>query len=107
MIQSIRFKFGAAPNSKPLSLEQPRVVVFVGPNNSGKSRALIEIAAHCQSGQPNAGNVIIESLSFSPHDEQFALASLERSTVVPLPNEAPAPHQVMVQLAGSRISLAP
>jgi len=43
MLSRIRFTFGANPGAPPLDLNTGPLTVFVGPNNSGKSLALVEI----------------------------------------------------------------
>ncbi|MCP3678074.1 MAG: ATP-binding protein [Deltaproteobacteria bacterium] len=55
MINKILFKFGATEDQPALDLEVTPITVFVGPNNSGKSRVLIEIENYCRKtiGQPN------------------------------------------------------
>ncbi len=46
-ITEIAFKVGSAPEKPPLVINPGTVLVFVGPNNSGKSVALKEIEAWC------------------------------------------------------------
>ena len=58
MINKIILKFGRFPGAEALAVSTTPITVFVGPNNSGKSRALKEINRFCESGQRNAGNVI-------------------------------------------------
>ena len=43
MIKYLKIKFGAHPESDKLTLETTPVTIFVGPNNSGKSKLLTEI----------------------------------------------------------------
>ncbi len=46
-IRSLKFKSGKGVNSEPLKIITPNVVILVGPNNSGKSKALREIERWC------------------------------------------------------------
>lgn len=43
MIKDIKLKIGSQPDSIGLLLETTPVTIFVGPNNSGKSKVLTEI----------------------------------------------------------------
>lgn len=44
MLKSIRFKFGPTPDSDPIEIRPGAMTVIVGPNNSGKSLLLRELA---------------------------------------------------------------
>lgn len=47
MLIGLTFKSGSSPSQPPLQLKLAPVTIFVGPNNSGKSRALFEIEGFC------------------------------------------------------------
>lgn len=47
-----------------MAISTTPVTVFVGPNNSGKSRVLSEIAQYCQSGRKNAGSLLLDEITF-------------------------------------------
>jgi len=64
MIKNIQLKFGKAPNKPPVKIETTPVTVFVGPNNSGKSKVLSEIHYRCTSGQLNSMDVILNEIEF-------------------------------------------
>ena len=52
MLSKITFKAGSSPGQPPLSLDyKPSVTIFVGPNYSGKSVALAEIAGFVTDGK--------------------------------------------------------
>ena len=73
MIRSIRFKFGRASGLVPVTVETTPITVFVGPNNSGKSKVLSELNHYCTGGQKDANDVILESIefdAFSPADAE-------------------------------------
>jgi predicted ATPase len=53
MIKKLTLRFGRAPGLAPEDFECTPVTVFVGPNNSGKSKVLQELQRFCTSGQPN------------------------------------------------------
>ncbi len=69
MIKTIKLKFGRGFDSPPEEIVTTPVTVFVGPNNSGKSKVLAEINEYCSRGEQNATNVIIESIEFNAFDE--------------------------------------
>lgn len=73
LIEEARFRFGAAPGAGPLVLDKPAVTIFVGPNNSGKSMVLREIAEYSSNG--NTQRAILDGLKFRKHtvDEIDAL----------------------------------
>ncbi|MGH1569846.1 ATP-dependent nuclease [Methylobacterium sp. P31] len=56
------------------------VTVFVGPNNSGKSRVLTEIDNYCSSGQ-QANSLVISSMAFKSLPENEANELIERLRV--------------------------
>lgn len=71
MIETITFKFGRAPESEPVKFNPSPITVFVGPNNSGKSRVLTEIDNYCSTGQ-QANSLIIDSIAFQSLPESEA-----------------------------------
>ena len=78
LIEEARFKFGAAQGADPLVLDEPAVTIFVGPNNSGKSMVLREIAEFCSSG--NTHRAILGGLKFRKHTTEEIDALLEAWT---------------------------
>lgn len=65
MISKIKLKFGSTPKSgSGLEVTTTPVTIFVGPNNSGKSKILQEIERYCLDGN-NIGNMILEEISFT------------------------------------------
>ncbi|MBE7525795.1 AAA family ATPase [candidate division WWE3 bacterium] len=65
MISSFKLKFGRSPGLPAETIATTPVTVFVGPNNSGKSRLLYEIEDYCRSGTINVFTIILDDLSFS------------------------------------------
>jgi len=78
MISSFKLKFGRVPGAAGESIAATPVTVFVGPNNSGKSRVLAEIEGYCRSGHKDGSSVILEDLSFAGYDENRAQQAIER-----------------------------
>jgi len=87
MIDKIHLKFGRAPSCGPESIEATPIAVFVGPNNSGKSKVLTEINEYCRTGQKNANNAILESLEFAGFEEAVADNVVQKMIAAPMPGE--------------------
>jgi predicted ATPase len=66
MIKRIKLKFGSSATKPPLEADLTPITVFVGPNNSGKSKALLEIEEFCKKVVINNQYVILSELTFSP-----------------------------------------
>lgn len=71
MIKSIKLKFGRAESLPSVTIEAMPITVFVGPNNSGKSKILTEIQQFCSSGNKNANNLIIDEIELSSIPEDM------------------------------------
>lgn len=52
-IKRLDFQAGVRPGAPPVTIQNPRVVLLVGPNSSGKSLALREIEAICLNQNPS------------------------------------------------------
>lgn len=77
MITHLHLKNSPLAEQSELVLETPpSVTIFVGPNNSGKSQALREIASLCSAGS-NPTNLIINNLIFTNGDSSVVRADLE------------------------------
>lgn len=99
MITSIRLKFGRVPGSPGENIAATPVTVFVGPNNSGKSRVLQEIERYCRSGNNDANALLLADLKFSGMDLLSATHSIERLRQPPNPGESQNVDHIFV---GSR-----
>ena len=64
MIASTTLKFGSHPGSAGVPVSAAPVTVFDGPNNSGKSKVLSEIAHYCLNGVKDANARILEDIAF-------------------------------------------
>lgn len=87
MISELRLKFGRSSGSSPIAIPLTPVTVFVGPNNSGKSLVLTEIADYCVNG-PQSRASIVDNLKFEDRSESSAKSLLENIQVKPNPGEA-------------------
>ncbi|MDD2582007.1 MAG: AAA family ATPase [Desulfuromonadaceae bacterium] len=72
MLSRLLLKAGSSPTQPQLDLPLAPVTIFVGPNNSGKSRALMEIEGWVTRVQPPDGQVV-SRVEFEP----WTLAALE------------------------------
>jgi AAA domain, putative AbiEii toxin, Type IV TA system len=87
MITNIAFKFGRGPHTAAESTKLATVTVFVGPNNSGKSKVLSEILHYCSGDEISSTNVILAQLQFSPPSLAEAEETIRRHTLEPEPNQ--------------------
>jgi len=79
MIERIYLQFGASSTSSPLEFNPGAATIFVGPNNSGKSRALIEIERYCRRGKiTDSFHRIISKIEFKKLSEEELALILSR-----------------------------
>ncbi len=102
MIKRIKLKFGRGINSNLEAIDITPVTVFVGPNNSGKSKALSEIYHYCNTGQKNTTNVILDSIEFDTFTREIAEEKIIKVTLKPNYNEALLPNHIIVGKRASR-----
>ncbi|MBW8311126.1 MAG: ATP-binding protein [Rhizobium sp.] len=88
MISSFQLKFGRTPGAAGEVIAATPVTVFVGPNNSGKSRVLREVERYCRTGQKDANDVLLAELTFSGVSAEHATKSIERIRQPPHQGEA-------------------
>lgn len=99
MISTFQLKSGRTPGSVAESIKATPVTVFVGPNNSGKSRVLKEIEHFCRTGQKNANDLLLADLNFSGLSSECAAESIKRIRQLPNAGEAQQVDHIFV---GSR-----
>lgn len=105
MIKSLRLKFGKGPGSAAETIETTPVTVFVGPNNSGKSKVLSEIHRFCSSGQRSTTDVIVEEIEFNTFSADAAEEKIKHVTLKPYPTESVHPDHIIVGKRGARNQL--
>lgn len=105
MITNLRLKFGKGPGSAAEMISTTPVTVFVGPNNSGKSKVLSEIHRFCTSGQKSTTDVIIDGIEFNVFTEVVADEKIKRVTLKPHATESVLPEHVIVDKRGARHQL--
>jgi ABC-type cobalamin/Fe3+-siderophores transport system ATPase subunit len=105
MISEMLLKFGTGPNVAAGPVPIDAVTVFVGPNNSGKSKVLAEIEQFCQSGQLNINNKLLQSLTFTGLPEEEAKKVIETLQDNAGPNEIVQPDGIILASRHHRIRL--
>lgn len=102
MIKTFSLKFGRAPKLPSETIPPAPVTVFVGPNNSGKSKILAEIHQYCTQGRWDASNVIVEQIGFESFSQESAEARIKHVTLPPNMSHGQQPGILMVGKRGTR-----
>lgn len=102
MISNLKLKFGRTSDAVATEIPATAITVFVGPNNSGKSKILSEIERYCRHGHADVSAVLVEEISFHGLDAAEAKKAIEHIRLAPQLNEAVAVGNVVVGRGGSR-----
>ncbi|VVH62873.1 hypothetical protein BSPWISOX_2933 [uncultured Gammaproteobacteria bacterium] len=102
MIKNIKLKFGRAEGLPQETVEAMPITVFVGPNNSGKSKILSEIQRFCSDGGKNVNNLIVDSIELEAISEESIEARIKSVTLKPNPGEVQHPDHIFVGKQGRR-----
>lgn len=94
MITDITLKFGKAPGLQPEPIKLTPITVFVGPNNSGKSKILAEIRRFCSSQQRFNNDVILGNIKIQPLPPQEIEETIRRFTFNPGPQQPIGARQI-------------
>lgn len=95
MLKQLRLKAGSGPTQPQLELQLAPVTIFVGPNNGGKSRALMEIEGWVTRHTPPEGQVI-DNLVFEPWTLPTFKEELAKIEIEPALSETVHPDHVLV-----------
>lgn len=82
MLKRLLLRAGSGPTQPSLDLELSPVTIFVGPNNGGKSRALMEIEAWVNRVDPPEGQVI-SNVEFEPWPLAALKSEIENIKIEP------------------------
>lgn len=96
MIKNIVLKFGAQEGQANLSIGVTPITVFVGPNNSGKSRVLIEIENYCRRTMGQLTDVLLSEIEFESLTKDEIEAEITRIEQTPTTGEAVSPGNVIL-----------
>lgn len=105
MLSRLLFKAGSSPTQPPLDLQLSPVTIFVGPNNSGKSRALVEIEQWVTRALSNSGQ-IVERVEFEPWTSAALEKEIAKIEVEPAQSEIVNPDHVLVSKLRSQDNTA-
>ena len=73
MITNISLQFGKAVGSAAITFECTPITIFVGPNNSGKSKVLHELFEFCSSSPfRKTSDVILDNVQFEAFSKEEA-----------------------------------
>ncbi|WOK07926.1 AAA family ATPase [Imperialibacter roseus] len=103
MISKIKLKFGSTPGRPALDTNTTPITVFVGPNNSGKSKVLTEIYTFCVNGIVNGGNLILDHLVYKPIANPES--EIIKHTLSPRQNEFIQPGQIIFGKGPYRVQI--
>ena len=95
MLKQLRLKAGSSPTQPSLDLQLSPVTIFVGPNNGGKSRALMEIEGWVTRDIPPETQVI-DKLEFDPWTLADLNAEIAKIEVVPALSETISRDHILV-----------
>lgn len=70
MIDKLKLRLGSSLGQPNLEIEITPITVFVGPNNSGKSRVLVEIENYCRRTHGQTNDLILNNLLFTPYTKE-------------------------------------
>lgn len=107
MISSFKLKSGRRPGSPASQITTTPVTVFVGPNNSGKSRVLTEIDSFCANGIKNGGALVLDELFFTGLSSEQALEAIEHLKQPLSPGESVRVGHIMVGSKHGRYEVEP
>ncbi|WPN27660.1 AAA family ATPase [Pseudomonas sp. P5_109] len=96
MISKLKFRFGRTPTSEAEEVSTPAVTVFVGPNNSGKSKVIAEITQYCRTGLKDANALILEDVAFDGLDKEKTLEAIKHFTLTQHQGEQMLPGYILI-----------
>ena len=107
MIDKIILKSGSSETQPKTELNTTPITIFVGPNNSGKSKILSEIHNYCLNGNRNANNLILEQIIYTNNPEERVDEIIEKMTLQPKHNERVNPGHIIFGNKRSRQQVQP
>jgi predicted ATPase len=106
MITELQLKSGPTVDAPPLTITTTPVTVFVGPNNSGKSRVLREIDRFCTFGTMQGPSVVLAGIKFSSFkDDSSAEEAINRWRVEPRPDDILNANHILLGSRKARIQV--
>jgi hypothetical protein len=102
MISTLRLKFGRGLGIPAVPIQATPVTVFVGPNNSGKSKILREVEHFCQTGESNSSNLLLDELAFTAFPGDKALDFINTLKQISDPRESARDNHIIFSSGGVR-----
>ncbi|GLU44697.1 ATP-dependent nuclease [Allomuricauda sp. NBRC 101325] len=96
MIEKIKLKSGSSQGQPNLGFDLTPITIFVGPNNSGKSRVLIEIENFCRRTHGQANDLVLDNLTFESFTQEEIEDEITRIETVPNIGEDVSPGNVIL-----------
>ncbi len=87
MIDNILLKFGSSPTTSALNIELTPITIFVGPNNSGKSKVLREIESFTRKSISQSSDVIVSNINFTAYSLGEIQGEISEILQTPNPGE--------------------
>ena len=102
MIDKIYVKFGSSNDQPNLEIDVTPITVFVGPNNSGKSKILKEIENYCRVsfGQPN--DLIVSKIDFTAYSEVEIEKEISEIEQIPVVGEKINAGNIIIAKVGAQ-----
>lgn len=101
VIEKLQFKFGKNSSEK-LEFDTTPITVFVGPNNSGKSKILREIESFARTTKLHPSDVLIHKILLRSIEEVEIDKELKEITVEALPSENMHGDNIMISKISSQ-----
>ena len=96
MIDKIQLKSGSSAGEQNLQFDVTPITIFVGPNNSGKSRILIELENYCRKTHGQANDLVLENLTLTSFSQEEIEQEISKIETVPNIGENVKPGHVIL-----------
>lgn len=96
MIEKIKLKSGSSQGQPNLEFDITPITIFVGPNNSGKSRVLIEIENFSRRTHGQVNDLVLDKLTFASLSQNEIEEEITRIETVPNVGENIHPGHVLL-----------
>lgn len=102
MIDKIFLKFGSSINTNSLNIDVTPITIFVGPNNSGKSKILRELENYIRTSISQPSDVILDKLQFTPYSLSEIDKQISQIEQIPNPGENVSPGSIIIGKVGAQ-----
>ena len=102
MINKIVLKFGSSANNPILTIDVTPITVFVGPNNSGKSKILREIENYARTSIGQTSNVIVSQIEFTSYTKDEIVEEISQIEQIPNSGENVSQGHIIIGKVGAQ-----